>query len=210
MKNLKKQIAYVLIFLLSQSLFSSTCFASDISSQLISEKMDMTYIVTKNESVYTGSQLNKNHILLVSHGLESIENTEVEIENIDGFKIKGDIVKIDLELDLCLVKTREDLPNKENRIAKPEKYESIFTIGHPLQFEYIVSRGYLSSPFEFDNRTLAQLEVYKGNSGGAVYNSNGDIIGLIHGKRKDTDIALLVSYEDIKYFLKGEIEYEEK
>lgn len=208
MKNLKNQIAYVLIFLLCYSLFSSTCFASDISSQLISEKADMTYIVTKNESVYTGSQLNKNHILLVSHGLESIETSEVEIENIDGFKIKGDIVKIDLELDLCLVKTREDLPNKENRIVKPEKYESIFTIGHPLQFEYVVSRGYLSSPFEFDNRTLAQLEVYKGNSGGAVYNSNGDIIGLIHGKRKDTDIALLVSYEDIKYFLKGENIYE--
>lgn len=208
MKNLKKQIAYVLIFLLSQSLFSGTCFASDISSQLISEKADMTYIVTKNESVYTGSQLNKNHILLVSHGLESIENTEVEIQDIDGYKVKGDIIKMDLKLDLCLVKTREDLPNKENKIVKPQKYEEVFTIGHPLQFEYIVSRGYLSSPFEFDNRTLAQLEVYKGNSGGAVYNSNGDIIGLIHGKRKDTDIALLVSYEDIKHFLKGENIYE--
>ena len=208
MKNLKKQIVYVLIFLLSQSLFSSTCFADGISSQLISEKMDMTYIVTKNDCTYTSSQLNKNQILLVSHGLEDIKTTDVEIENIDGFKIKGDIIKMDLELDLCLVKTREDLPNKENKIVKPEKYEEAFTIGHPLQFEYIVSRGYLSSPFEYDNRTLAQLEVYKGNSGGAVYNSNGDIIGLVHGKRKDTDIALLVSYEDIKYFLKGENIYE--
>jgi hypothetical protein len=90
MKNLKKQIAYVLIFLLSQSLFSGTCFASGISSQLISEKMEMTYVVSKNESVYTGSQINKNHILLVVHGLEGIETTDVEIQNIDGFTIKGE------------------------------------------------------------------------------------------------------------------------
>lgn len=48
-----------------------------------------------------------------------------------------------------------------------------------------------------------QLETYTGSSGGAIYNSEGKIIGVVHGRLRETDMGFTIPYTDIKDFLEG-------
>ena len=207
MKKSKRLMLCVATFLATSQLFTATSFADDSLIPTIKEKAELTYILRVENIEWTGTLINKNYILTCAHSLENVDTTMVMIEDINGNDYLGDIIKVDFASDLALIKPKDDLeyfPNLKGRLfAKEKAYESVFTIGHPKNLPFTVSRGYVSNSKKHLDFTQMQLEIYVGSSGGAIYNSEGKIIGIVHGRLRETDMGFAVPYTDIKDFLEG-------
>jgi S1-C subfamily serine protease len=65
-------------------------------------------------------------------------------------------------------------------IAKPADGEEIFVIGHPEGLKYTLSTGLVSGMR--DEAIQISAAISPGNSGGPVYNTHGDLIGIVSSK----------------------------
>jgi len=75
------------------------------------------------------------------------------------------------------------------RKSTSELAEPIFTLGFPRD-EIVYGEGYLSARTGFNGDTLScQIAVpaNPGNSGGPVFNHEGDVIGILTGKQTEAD-----------------------
>lgn len=70
--------------------------------------------------------------------------------------------------------------------ARMEVFDAVYVIGHPVGVNFNTSDGYVSRPiFTVDDqrhqgkRILTNAQVYMGNSGGPVFNSRGQLVGII-------------------------------
>lgn len=67
--------------------------------------------------------------------------------------------------------------------------EEVFTIGCPLGLEHSLTRGVVSnSRRELEGKVFIQtdLTINKGNSGGALVNKSGQVLGIIHGRLRES------------------------
>jgi len=111
---------------------------------------------------------------------------KIKIENLDRKYIYRD-KRVDLAL-ITLPKPKGEfdyLPITERPV---EQGDRIFTIGHPLNFHYTVTEGIVSNKSvirKHNNRDIVYLMIsspsFSGNSGGAVVNSRGELIGVVVG-----------------------------
>ena len=81
-----------------------------------------------------------------------------------------------------------NFPTLRPSISTTQKIgDEIITIGSPLYNPYSLSRGVISN-LNFINTTTKQnlmqfdMTVNEGNSGGGVFNSNGDLVTLVQSK----------------------------
>ena len=127
------------------------------------------------------------------------EADKVKITYGENKSIKGDVVGKDKWSDIAVVKAKINDKNiKPIRIGNSDKLvlgESILIVGNPLgeEFRNTVSKGIISGlnrlvPVDFDkdnkNDELMQTfqidaSVNPGNSGGAVVNKDGELIGIV-------------------------------
>lgn len=127
------------------------------------------------------------------------EADKVKITYGENNSIKGDVVGKDKWSDIAVVKAKINDKNiKPIRIGNSDKLvlgESILIVGNPLgeEFRNTVSKGIISGlnrlvPVDFDkdnkNDELMQTfqidaSVNPGNSGGAVVNKDGELIGIV-------------------------------
>jgi S1-C subfamily serine protease len=135
------------------------------------------------------------------------------------FKIKAN----DADIDLAIVQVQTKLPNSmaaPMACADPIRGEADFAVGNTLGKLYsTVSNGIVSSI----NRNYAMIgddsmkggliqstsAVAGGNSGGSLYNTNGEIIGVVvRGFQAPAPIALAVPLSVVKEFLSSnDMEY---
>lgn len=132
--------------------------------------------------------------------------------------------KVDKDVDLALLQIMStDFPNKwEARLAckEPKRLDKVYVVGNPMGRLYssvttgIVSsmqRDYASIPFDNDKPEEGLMQVSAGviggNSGGSVYNEEGDLIGVpVLANRTNEVIGFAVPLDVIKNFLEGKIE----
>jgi tetratricopeptide (TPR) repeat protein len=94
------------------------------------------------------------------------------------------LLHIDKENDLVILKAKgKDLPAvKIGDIAKMNIGEKVYVISSPQGLENTISDGILSGirDIEGTNKKILQITapVSKGSSGGAVFNKDGEIIGI--------------------------------
>ncbi len=118
------------------------------------------------------------------------DNTEVEVAFADGQRVTGTVTAADRVSDLALVQAdREDLPAAQFQERLPEIGELAVVIGSPLGFENTVTSGIISGLHRqipgsaSRSQSLVDLiqtdaAISPGNSGGAVVNGQGEIIGI--------------------------------
>ena len=83
------------------------------------------------------------------------------------------------------------LPYGISRTSSPIA-ESIFTLGFPRS-ENVYGEGYLSARTGFNGDTLScqiSVDANPGNSGGPVFNKNGEVIGILSAKEEATEGAV--------------------
>jgi serine protease DegQ len=117
-------------------------------------------------------------------------NTEVEVAFADGQRVAGTVKATDPVTDLALVQAaRKGLPKPTFQTALPKVGEGAVVLGSPLGFENTATAGIISGlhrsiPGSARNSLslvdLIQTDapISPGNSGGAVINMRGEVVGI--------------------------------
>jgi len=119
----------------------------------------------------------------------------VVLENYKGLEFRARIVHINAENDIAILKiedadyhTRSPLPYAI-KMTGAELGEQLFTLGYPRE-EIVYNEGYMSAKTGFNGDTLTcQIGVpaNPGNSGGPVFNRNGEVIAIINTRQAQAE-----------------------
>lgn len=132
----------------------------------------------------------EGRILTAAHVVDKA--TEIEVEFADGSKTSGHVVWVEPLIDLAMIQAAE-VPSSASSVelAKTKDYqigEQVLVIGAPFGVSHSLSVGYLSGIRDSDaipGRALVprllqtDASINQGNSGGPMFNLNGEIIGIV-------------------------------
>lgn len=137
----------------------------------------------------------KGYLVTNAHVLQG--NTAI-VKNNKGQEFRTRILKVDEKRDLAILKIDDAdykaVKSLPYQIRKPEAElgEELFTLGYPRYpiEDVVVSLGYLSSVSGFDGDTTScqiSLNAKPGNSGGPVFNKNGDVVGVLTARESRSE-----------------------
>lgn len=123
----------------------------------------------------------EGHIVTNAHVLDKAESIIVEL--LDGQKLAAEIIGLDKDSDLALLKVNHKpqqilpLVSEDNsRVG-----DIVFAIGTPyMAFEQTVTQGIISAKFfsRVSHYIQTDAALRSGNSGGALVNGQGDLVGI--------------------------------
>jgi serine protease Do len=105
----------------------------------------------------------------------------------DGTTLKAELVGRDTKSDLALLKVKPDKPLKAVKFGDSDKLrlgEWVIAIGNPFSLGGTVTAGIISARHRdiqsgpYDNYIQTDAAINRGNSGGPLFNLNGDVIGV--------------------------------
>ena len=171
----------------------------------------------------SGVIISKDGLILTNYHV-IYANPSLSIKFNDGsYGDKVSIIKLDKEKDLALIKVDRTFPITQ--VAKFESLSNIYkgqpvvAIGTPLNenFFNVVSHGIISNKnvdiqMTYSDGTgtsafikdciMLDFQVNGGNSGGPVFNSKGNLVGIMSSTNHKQGISFAISLEQIKIFLK--------
>jgi len=129
------------------------------------------------------------YILTAAHVVN--DAAEIMVQFVDGQEIPARVSKLANQADIALIKLQN--PPKNPNVAKIGESDSVnvgdpvFVIGAPMGLEYSLSQGIISGRHKLHKMTNSFTEaeffqtdaaINTGNSGGPVFNMNGEVIGI--------------------------------
>jgi S1-C subfamily serine protease len=183
---------HVLIFLFL--LFACSAFASDIDNNALIEKSSLTKneskirdsavkIITPNgmgSGTYTVIAKN-NVVLTAAHVVDDLSSVVVEGRN--GEKVNGDVVYVDTDNDFAIVKvpnlaTRTPVKFVQSQLSLEDMVgENINYTGFPNGHDLFTMRGSVAGIEK--GYIVLQSYAWMGASGSGVFNSKGEIVGIL-------------------------------
>lgn len=191
------------LFIITASIFTSTnatAQAYDFSSLYEELSPAVVTVYTKElkitdgvsgeqKGLGSGVMITDELIITATHVVKAAKSIMVKFK--DGKQIRADVVTAVTSTDVALLKLRT--PKKDNITAKLGNSSSIkigkpvFVIGAPFGIEHTLSVGHLSGrykrglmaggePVEF---LQTDTSINKGNSGGPMFNLEGEVIGIV-------------------------------
>ena len=141
------------------------------------------------DALGSGFFVDPHHIVTVAHDLVGSESLTVYRQ--DGARARASVVAVDENADVMLLNVRESCASGAYapmvNLPQVQLGESVSTIGCPFGLEHSLSRGFVSHPGRaVQGSPLVQMDmrVHPGNSGGPVFNAQGQMIGMIRGTLK--------------------------
>lgn len=179
--------------------------------------IDSKVSVIDREEAASNGQLKK--FRTKKYGDITIEqNGYKSFEKVSSAQYITDIVAEDKTTDLAILKIRSAIPHDMASSILPESVsivrgESVYVVGNPGGLDATIVKGIVSNlnrTFEFpwtNNTKLAMIQfsggIYGGNSGGALYNDRGYLIGVpAAGIAQASFIGLAVPAEVVRTFMK--------
>lgn len=117
------------------------------------------------------------------------------VVNNKGEEFNARIINIDHQKDLAILKIQDEeyepvatLPYSIKK-STVNLGEELFTLGYPRE-QIVYNMGYLSAESGFDGDTSScqiSLSANPGNSGGPVFNKNGEIIGILSTRQTQAE-----------------------
>jgi S1-C subfamily serine protease len=135
----------------------------------------------------------KGLMITNAHVVRNSKN--IRVFNIKGEQFNAFVVRLDIHRDVAIIKIDDDrfrsftslpygIKKSTSDIAEP-----IFTLGYPRD-EIVYGEGYLSAKTGFGGDTLScqiSIAANPGNSGGPIFNRNGEVIGILSAKETETE-----------------------
>jgi len=124
-------------------------------------------------------------IVTNNHVIDGADEISVILN--DGTKLKADLVGKDSKSDLALLRVHYDKPLKSVKFGDSDKLrlgEWVVAIGNPFSLGGTVTAGIVSARNRdinsgpYDNYIQTDAPINRGNSGGPLFNLNGDVIGI--------------------------------
>jgi serine protease Do len=125
--------------------------------------------------------------LVVTNNHVIAEADEISIILNDGTTLKATIVGRDTKTDLALLKVEPAAPLKAVKFGDSDKLrlgEWVIAIGNPFSLGGTVTAGIVSARNRdinsgpYDNYIQTDAAINRGNSGGPLFNLNGEVIGV--------------------------------
>ena len=127
----------------------------------------------------SGVVITNNHVIADADEVTVILN--------DGTRLKAEIVGRDTKIDLAVLKVKTDKPLKAVKFGDSEKLrlgEWVVAIGNPFSLGGTVTAGIVSARNRdiqsgpYDNYIQTDAAINRGNSGGPLFNLDGDVVGI--------------------------------
>jgi serine protease Do len=127
----------------------------------------------------TGLVVTNNHVIADADEINVILN--------DGSTLKAEIVGRDAKTDLALLRVKPVKPLKAVKFGDSDKLrlgEWVIAIGNPFSLGGTVTAGIVSARNRdiqsgpYDNYIQTDAAINRGNSGGPLFNLNGEVIGV--------------------------------
>lgn len=157
----------------------------NLPSQVITEGAGSGVILTKDGYIITN-----NHVI--------DEATTIKVRTTDGTVYDATLVGTDSKTDVAVLKidannlTTAILGNSDNLVVGDE----VIAIGNPLgSLGGTATNGIISAlnrEVTIENRSMNLIQtnaaINQGNSGGALFNANGELIGIVNAKSFGTSV----------------------
>lgn len=131
----------------------------------------------------------RGYLVTNAHVVEG--SSSVVVQNNKGQEFRAKIIHINSANDLAILKIEDgdykNISSLPYSIKKngAEIGEQLFTLGYPRE-EIVYNEGYMSAKTGFDGDTLTcqiGVSANPGNSGGPVFNKNGEVIAIINTRQ---------------------------
>ena len=124
------------------------------------------------------------YIVTNNHVIQGAD--EINIEFFEGFELEAKIVGTDPNTDLALLKVESDKPLEfvtwgDSEVSRVGDW--VMAMGNPLGQGFSVSAGIVSArgralQGSYDDFIQTDAAINRGNSGGPLFNMNGEVIGV--------------------------------
>ena len=125
--------------------------------------------------------------LVVTNNHVIADADEVSVVFNDGTALKAEVLGRDTKTDLALLKVKTTAPLKAVKFGDSDKLrlgEWVIAIGNPFSLGGTVTAGIVSARNRdiqsgpYDNYIQTDAAINRGNSGGPLFNLNGEVIGV--------------------------------
>ncbi|HZL29991.1 MAG TPA: Do family serine endopeptidase [Pseudolabrys sp.] len=125
--------------------------------------------------------------LVVTNNHVIADADEVSVILNDGTTLKAELIGTDKKTDLALLKVKSDKPLKSVKFGDSDKLrlgEWVIAIGNPFSLGGTVTAGIVSARNRdinsgpYDNYIQTDAAINRGNSGGPLFNLDGEVIGV--------------------------------
>ena len=180
---------------------SSPKSASSVYKKTIKCTIAMACQSSDGISCGTGTVISKDgYFLSNAHVVSELSEDHKTVENFcdeiygesgaEQYRFDAEVIYVDPEIDLALLKTEPNdslCPvNFSNRVV--EYGDRVYAIGNSKGEGLCIVEGIVSDPrrrLEGKNYLMVSAPVTNGNSGGPLFDDNGDLIGIVARGRKD-------------------------
>ena len=192
-------ILVLILFLTSKEKSPNDIFNKTIESIVEVKASEEDY-----ESHGTGVFVDETHFVTNAHVIKKeksgvpyiLKNIEIRFSTEDDYRSVS-IIKYDYDKDLAYLELKDtDLSIKPIKIVNSDSIsngDTVYAIGNGMNHGLGITKGIVSLSLvniEFNNVMhsviQADLIINNGNSGGALLNSNGDLIGITSFRLKET------------------------
>jgi serine protease Do len=161
---------------------------TDEKANTVNDAVNAVVTVKVNDGHGSGCVISNDSYIITNYHVVKDTTSKIEIILEDGSKYIAQIVRVNPLYDLALLKTQalKLKPLTINNAHEINMGSEVYSIGTPENIELgqTINKGIISGKRSFGKQTLIQTDVSinKGNSGGALINSSGELIGIISSK----------------------------
>ena len=138
-----------------------------------------------------GEILTNKHVVFNSLTNNNYQIVKVRTATVDEW-IDAEILRLSADCDLAIIKINMSDTSYFKIDTKVKNGETVYTIGNPNGFGLSFTSGVISSNLRnviYNDTTIqviqTSLVINEGNSGGPVFNKEGNLLGLISFRLKD-------------------------
>ncbi|VTZ48974.1 putative periplasmic serine endoprotease DegP-like [Methylocella tundrae] len=140
----------------------------------------------RSNSLGSGFVIDPSGLIITNNHVIADAN-EVTVIFTDGQKLKAEVVGKDEKVDVAVLRVKPDKPLKAAKFGDSDKMrvgDWVVAVGNPFGLGGTVTAGIISARNRnidsgpYDNYFQTDAAINKGNSGGPLFNMDGEVIGI--------------------------------